>query len=137
MKKTIWITTILCAALAVAPAGAQSQPMSVDVPFDFIAGPKTLAAGTYEVYGGPAASAILLRSADAKAAVFVLTNAVESRKMLEKGKLVFRKYGNTYFLAEVWRAGGDRGRELRPSPAEREIARSGGVQIAAVSASAR
>ena len=45
------------------------------------------------------------------------------------GMLIFHRYGNAYFLAQVWRQGATEGRELLKSKAERaaerELAKNG------------
>ena len=40
------------------------------------------------------------------------------------GKLVFNKYGDEYFLSQIWKAGSNRGNELRKSRREAEVAAS-------------
>jgi hypothetical protein len=52
----------------------------------------------------------------------VLVNACESVKASKKTKLVFHSYGGQYFLAQIWRAGGTRGKELPKTRREREVA---------------
>jgi len=42
---------------------------------------------------------------------------------MNQGTLVFNRYGNDYYLSEVWPAGGSTGRELLKSHTERELAR--------------
>jgi hypothetical protein len=37
--------------------------------------------------------------------------------------LTFRRYGNTYFLAQVWVSGSAEGREMIKSKAERDLAK--------------
>jgi hypothetical protein len=54
--------------------------------------------------------------------VYVATHAAE-RSASDGSKLVFRRYGETHFLAAVWVAGNTTGRELYRSPAERELMR--------------
>jgi hypothetical protein len=48
------------------------------------------------------------------------------RQRHEQAKLVFSRYGERYFLRQVWAPGMDRGRELSASKAEQEFARSFG-----------
>jgi hypothetical protein len=42
---------------------------------------------------------------------------------LTQGRLVFNKYGETYFLSQVWSPGYSQGRALNKSKTEDEIAR--------------
>jgi hypothetical protein len=54
----------------------------------------------------------------------VLSNAAQAKDIQTQSKLVFKRYDNRYFLAQVWKAGSNRGRELLKSRAEKEIAQS-------------
>jgi hypothetical protein len=65
-----------------------------------------------------------IESQDRSLVKLVLPNACESAQVQEKSKLVFHRYGNQYFLAQIWTAGNDRGRELPKTEQEREIAMS-------------
>jgi hypothetical protein len=51
--------------------------------------------------------------------MFLAVHSIES-KTPNEAKLVFHRYGDTYFLAEVWN-GNDIGKELPKSKAEKEI----------------
>lgn len=51
---------------------------------------------------------------------FVITHSVERAVSENTTKLVFHRYGSTYFLSEVWIAGNTIGKRLFPSSAERE-----------------
>jgi hypothetical protein len=42
---------------------------------------------------------------------------------MKEGVLVFHQYGDEYFLTEIWPAGGQTGRALPKSRAERELQR--------------
>jgi hypothetical protein len=43
------------------------------------------------------------------------------------GKLVFHRYGNEYFLSEVWTPGDEWGHRLSKTRREREIAATGSI----------
>lgn len=120
--KTLWIA--LCAALlAAAPASvAQISPgdMIVDVPFSFVLSGQTMPAGHYIVKNSGDAHIRIV--SPGTTGVYVPTHAAV-RSASDGSKLVFRRYGDTYFLAAVWTAGNTTGRELYRSPAERELAR--------------
>ena len=117
------ITGILALAfLAAHPAYAQ-EPMLVNVPFAFTAGKMTLTAGEYRVQNNKGDSAVLLiERTDSSAATFVASNAVEVSTPQPQSKLIFHRYGNRYFLAQVWIEGHLRGRQLLPSAKEKEQA---------------
>jgi len=120
--KTLCIA--LCAALlAVASASmGQTSPgdMKVDVPFSFVVSGQTLPAGHYIVKSFDDAHIRIFNSGTT--GIYVSTHAA-ARTASDGSKLVFHRYGDTYFLAAVWVAGNTTGRELYRSPAERELAR--------------
>jgi hypothetical protein len=97
-------------------------PMVATIPFEFVAGKTTLPAGEYKVGDVSAGSAVLLiRSVDGRSAVMIITHGTGSASRAE-GKLVFNRYGNRYFLSQVFSPGSSMGRELPKSKLEREIA---------------
>ncbi len=117
------------AALLVAPLiYAQLNPaLEAEIPFSFEAGKSVLPPGQYRVAAGPSQGVMELASQDSKARIFVSTNAVRSLETVGEGKLVFQRYGNRYFLRQIWTVGTDTGRELMISKAEKELAHSAGA----------
>jgi hypothetical protein len=127
MKKRAFVTaTLFVFSIIVAAQVAQAnEPMLVNIPFAFVAGNATLPAGEYRVEKLDSNSAVILvRCSDASAAAMVLSNGTQAREPQTQSKLVFKRYGNRYFLSQIWKAGSSRGRELLKSPAEKEIAQS-------------
>jgi hypothetical protein len=103
-------------------AEAQNQ-MTVNVPFDFVAGNTQLHAGEYTVkVSAPTHSMILVSREDSTASAFINTNAAVSSTPQAQSKLIFNRYGNRYFLSQVWSAGNSQGRQLVKSAREKEIA---------------
>ena len=49
-----------------------------------------------------------------------------------KTMLVFHRYGNRYFLYQIWVEGNNRGRELPRTPSEKELASNGRPTLVAV-----
>jgi hypothetical protein len=120
--KTLWIT--LCTALLAVASASMGQispgDTIVDVPFRFVVAGKTMPAGHYIVKN--AGDARIRVFSPGTTGVYVAAHAAV-RSASDGSKLVFRRYGDTYFLAAVWVAGNTIGRELYRSPAERELAR--------------
>ena len=115
------IVGIALAAAAVANGQAGTQ-IRASVPFDFIVTEKTLRAGDYDVgVGSSGAVAIQNASGDKVFRLSHARNRVDDGDMI--AKLVFHRYGNTYFLSQVWLAGESTGQELPKSRQERAIAR--------------
>jgi hypothetical protein len=108
----------LLAALA-AMAQGPSGDVLVNVPFAFVIDSHHMQPGRYVVT--KAANGVL-RIHDTEVAnnqMFLAVHSIES-KTPNEAKLVFHRYGDTYFLAEVWN-GNDIGKELPKSKAEKEI----------------
>jgi hypothetical protein len=77
---------------------------------------------------------VTLRGVDVKAVHIVLTNATRSATIQREGKLIFNRYGDTNFLAQVWRPGRTDGNALLASKSEREMAaqaaKGGTIEVA-------
>ncbi|HEX8847137.1 MAG TPA: hypothetical protein VF791_21010 [Pyrinomonadaceae bacterium] len=129
MKKRIYsMFAMLSLLFAVAVASVQAggvTKLTVNIPFDFQIGDKTLPAGTYSVRQ-LAQNVVLIESADGKTRALAQTmgtvQAGEDEKAVQE-RLVFHQYGNQRFLAQVWMVRGSDGRALNRSNAERDAAR--------------
>lgn len=103
-------------------ASAQDH-LVVTVPFDFAAGRVNLPAGDYTVKATPANGMImLLNSNDAEISAIIPANAAVAAGIQTQSKLVFNRYGDRYFLSQVWTAGNSRGKQLLKSDREKEAA---------------
>jgi hypothetical protein len=109
--------------LSIASVKAQTPSrVEVNIPFDFAAGKATLKAGAYSIKR-TTGNALAIRSADGKTTALV--NApltIGSRDSKGGERLVFNKYGDRYFLAQVWLTV-DTGRQLFISGEETKVAR--------------
>jgi len=118
------MTGMLALALLVTTQAVRAQgPVLANIPFAFTAGDTVLPAGEYrvdKVEGG--SSVLLIRCTEGKPAIMVPTLPAASHGPQDKTKLIFHRYGNRYFLAQVWSAGSSRGRELPKSAKEKEQA---------------
>jgi hypothetical protein len=131
MKRQL-MTVLMCLSyvvtLAASSANAQSkQGITIDVPFNFIVDGKTLEPGQYKIErlnsGMPAM--LVLKTADGRKVKAFWTSRVEVMKPEKEGKLVFLRYGENYFLSEVWTGGERNGRRLARSETESELRNSG------------
>jgi hypothetical protein len=119
-------------------AYADTATMKVNIPFSFVVGKTTLPAGEYSVRGlGIAENAISIRKSDNAANSLTMSIPCESLKAPEQSKLVFHRYGNRYFLAEIWTAGNSWGHEFPKSRREAEMALDYQVQKVVLVASLR
>jgi len=128
MKKRIFAVASLLAfcSLGATQVARAQEPVVANIPFAFSTGNATLPAGEYRVekMGGDGA-VLLIRCADPTAAALVTTMPAGGGNNLQtKSRLIFHRYGNKYFLSQVWSAGSSSGRELRKSAREKEAALS-------------
>jgi hypothetical protein len=112
--------TLACAAVYANPAG----PVRANIPFDFSVANKTLPAGVYTVATMTTPGLLLIRREDGRTGALIQTQGVQARREQDKTKLVFRRYGDHYFLAQLWTAGDSNGRELWKSRTERDLIKS-------------
>ncbi|MGO9240268.1 MAG: hypothetical protein ACLQBJ_05610 [Bryobacteraceae bacterium] len=119
MKNRTFATLGLLALLAAASAFGQER-MTFDVPFEFSTGGRIMPAGQYTVTHLPELRAIKLECYDCEVNVRLLTYGVGSEKSSNhSGRLMFKRYGDTYFLSSVWSRRGV-GEALPTSKTERE-----------------
>jgi hypothetical protein len=118
---TLTLLTLLTAATVFAQGGAV---MEANIPFEFRVGTTVLPPGQYNVRSESLNGVLSIRCHECKAGALILTNGIEAGKIPETGKLVFNRFGKTYFLSTVWTPGYSLGRELPKSKAERELARN-------------
>jgi malonyl CoA-acyl carrier protein transacylase len=131
MKTRALVMAAVMALTAIASTRvAQAQePLVVNIPFDFVAGNSQLPAGEYTVkVSAPTHSLILISRKDATASAFINTNAAVSAEPQSESKLIFNRYGDRYFLAQVWQQGYAQGRQLLKSSREKEVALSANIQ---------
>ena len=138
MKNQMFALIGLGLLLATASAYAQTGVVKANVPFNFIVNKAELPAGQYRIQPmGITASAMAIESPDGKVAQAFLPNACASPQAQKTTKLVFHRYGSHYFLAQIWKAGNDRGQELAASGLETEVARDYPAQSVVVVATLR
>jgi hypothetical protein len=125
LKGFSMLVLVIALAAATATATSNAQPPSrvvANIPFEFSVGYKTMPAGEYQIQIVTSANdALLIQSADAKTSALRLSEATKRMKN-KQVRLVFHRYGERYFLAEVWN-GDDTGRQLLRSQEEKAIER--------------
>jgi hypothetical protein len=130
MKKQafgIFAMLSLLLVLTAASVNAQSTRRSINIPFSFTVGQKTLPAGEYTVepIRRESHSVWLVQTKSGHSSVLFTTIPVWASEPQEKTKLVFNKYDGQYFLSQIWTSGDNSGRELRMSRLEGELAKNG------------
>jgi hypothetical protein len=122
MKKHLLRLSMIAALVA---GASQAENYYAEVPFDFQVGNKTAQAGQYVV--DPSANPAFVAIKSPEEVFLVMTTIGNSLDYAGTGKLVFHRYGNRYFLAEVWSRGGDAVRKLPVTPQERELTAQGKI----------
>jgi len=123
MKKQLFTLLGLGLMLASAAAYSQTVNMKVNIPFKFVVRDATLPSGEYTIQTlGGTSDAISIRNSNQKGQSLILSHRCESPKTSEQAKLVFHRYGDRYFLSQIWVAGDKAGRELPKSRQEVEVA---------------
>ena len=116
------LVTFSLATAVVANAQSTANKIVANVPFEFSVGYKTLPAGEYAVRSiASASNGVLIQSSDGKTSALRLSEATRRLKDRPKAHLVFHRYGERYFLAEVWNGLDNSGRQLLRSQEESAI----------------
>jgi hypothetical protein len=125
MRKRSFATLGVLALLAAGSAFGQ-QRLRYDIPFVFHFGDRVMPAGQYDVSTAVnnVRDVLSLECYACRTNVIATTFPVGGGANLSgEGRLVFNKYGDTYFLSEVWTPGYTQGGSLSKSKTEREMAR--------------
>lgn len=123
---TLTMLTLLLAVSTISVSAQSERSKITNIPFDFIVGQKTLPAGEYTIEPNrrDCLNVWLLQSRDGHLNVLFTTGSVRASETQEKSKFVFHKYGDQYFLSQIWTIGGNNGRELPMPRVEREVAKN-------------
>ncbi len=116
------VLVLIVVALGVVAAQAQSNAMlKGTVPFAFTIGDQNLPAGTYTV-NSMGSELQSWYDQNGKGLCIVHTVPMGKEADLSTYKLVFHRYGDRYFLSEIWNAG--KSHEVRISDQEKELAKA-------------
>ena len=105
MKPTILRLTVIAALALAFVASAQAQTAlnfkTFAVPFSFKVGDKVLPAGEYKITADK--ETIRVQKTDGKGNAVSLTQRTRgANHNLSDAKLTFRRYGDQYYLSQVW-----------------------------------
>jgi hypothetical protein len=118
------LRTLAVFVIGLAAAGnvpAQSLSAQANIPFSFVVSGKTLPAGEYNVRRATSPDTLSIRAVgggEGAFSTFAPTTEASARRGI--ARLVFHRYGNQYFLAQVWTSGGQ-GEQIPPTRLEREL----------------
>jgi len=129
MKKqmiTLMAVAVFVMTLTVVPShGQNAGNLSVTIPFEFATAGKTLPAGDYYVRRSLDGARVVMRieSKDGSLSLYLPTHGAQNAEIQNESKLVFNKYGEQFFLSQVWAAGRSTGEELNKTSRERTLQR--------------
>jgi hypothetical protein len=122
------LVAVVCMSMTTVAVAAHAKTHStlmLNVPFQFTVGDRLLLPGTYSfeqlLDSAPGLNIVAIRSADGgtyQAAVTTTTQAVTVPRI---SRLVFKRYGNSFFLSQVWTKGKLVGLLLYPSRGEARL----------------
>jgi hypothetical protein len=96
-----------------------SAPLAkVNIPFAFLAGTKAMPAGMYQI--DRESRNLIVLHGPGQAAAYVETSDAIKLQAPDHGNLLFARYGDTYFLRQIWTAGNSTGLECPKSRLEKE-----------------
>ena len=120
-RKIFGVLSVLATTMVLALPTVQAQShLIANVPFDFQVGKKAMAAGSYEILS-MSEQVDLVNNMDTGAAAFVVKSIHIQAMHDEDAKLVFNKYGNEYFLSQIWDGRSNVGIKLPKSKREEEL----------------
>lgn len=140
MKKQLFALIGLGLLLATTSAYAQSINLKANVPFNFVAPAGTLPSGEYTLRSvGGIDNAISISGEGQKSSIFLATPCLSLKSSQGAGrtKLVFSRYGDQYFLSEIWMQGRTVGHKLPKTRREVETAMNQTAQQVVILAEVR
>jgi len=134
------IRTLAAFVMSLTAAGtlaAQSLTVKANIPFNFVVSGATLPAGEYSVGQADSRGPMIVRGGNHDVSAFTLAApAAAQPDRPGTARLVFHRYGDQYFLYQVWTPDGQ-GEQIQPTRLERELTAHGNRPIQAVVAALR
>lgn len=124
-RKNLTMVSLVLMMTAVSVCAQSDRSQVTNIPFSFVVGQETFPAGEYIFAPNRKHShdVWLVQGRDGRTKALFITMPVRASETQEKSKLIFHKYGEQYFLSQIWTSGSDSGRELRMPRLERELAK--------------
>ena len=119
------LSILTIGTVATASAQLPGTRTSAQIPFDFIVGEQKLPAGLYELRRiGNDPYVLCIQNVDDRRDVAIFfTTRVDEVNLIRQSALVFHRYGDVYFLAQITSRYEGIARELQPSEQERRMER--------------
>jgi len=119
--------------LAAGSSFAQSTNVVADVPFAFTIGNQSVPAVHYELQSISGEGILALRRGNEHMGL-VSTHSIQSPAAY-RSRLIFQRFGDRYFLRQIWMSGSNSGRELPSTKLEKELAGNRTLESVAIVAS--
>lgn len=128
--KTQFISRLLILVLLTAGGAIRTNAQALaegtieaDVPFAFIVGEKTFPAGKYTLKRADDTNPEVLeiRNDNGRGTIFFDVETAEANENSRQTKLVFKKFGDQYFLSEIWASDTNVGYRLPMTNAEKSL----------------
>ena len=123
-KVTLLSAMIILTSVGSAHGQSLANGARFNIPFDFAFGENKLPAGKYSIGRAlPSSGDTMLALADGngRSKAILLSQAAMRSRPNTLATLVFHRYGDQYFLVQVWPAGAESGREFPASKLERQV----------------
>lgn len=131
--KAVAFVGMVVILLATGVASAQStDPIHFRTPFAFVIGDRWVPAGEYTVSVVSPAGTLSFRSNDGVVSVLIGSVPVQATQTVERFKFIFNRYGDHYYMSQIWTPGYRTGRTLVARTAELELAKSQKPQVVTV-----
>ncbi len=127
VKAGLLVVMLMIAAGTSAKAQSLEYKLTANIPFDFTVANKKFQAGEYSFSRAQQAAGdmiVRVSSADGHQNINRFTVPVIRLTPSDKATLVFHRYGDEYFLFQVWPSGATTGRVLLKSRSERDVVRN-------------
>lgn len=123
---------LFAAALTGSSAFAQTLKAHASVPFEFRVGNTVLPAGDYQI--SESRDLLTVSQTTGKHTIMHLTLPASRRTVTPDAKLQFTRFGDEYFLTNIWSGGSHEGRGISPTKHETALAQTfGEVETASIS----
>lgn len=109
--------------------GAQSIRLQATIPFEFRVGQHLMPPGEYAVTHSAGVLSFRTYSGKPKGAIILVNGTQKGSGGSTKNQLVFNRYGEEYFLSQVWQSGEATGLAVMPGKIEKELIAGRGTQV--------
>ena len=123
VKTALALSGLLVLLTFASALGQSDRQTIIHIPFNFSVGEKAFPAGKYVIERNRKDSDTVwvIKRKDNVGKAMLLTRPVRANETQQETRLVFRQYGDLYFLAEFWTAGDQTGREIQVSDREKAL----------------